>query len=557
MYTGKFHRLIIILLLLIIYSSTYCTAKLILFNVNKEELGSFDTVNFMVLNSSNDDSYSLSGTLEIGEFSEDPTTSSPCTLNQFRTKENITILLIRFDEAMKNGCSSYADVIQSNDWLRQNYMVQTTIPVSETKNETGNSLINLPPVIIFTSMNGGDPGLRENYGNIDILSQSKSKLALISVSDATQISNLEPQVSFVQYTSDSGPWIKLFKSKEWKIWFILFEIFYSSVVIVAFSSFVLAIKNYKFEYTNPRLWLFIVILAYTFIFLVMLGYDPWAIYLSEFYYEIIVMAGYYMLCLCYSIYLFPWIKATKNLTEVVKYNMIFVRKLSRIFQCGAVLVILIKTASIIFYLLQFSPKEINISLEILNEIFITLEALFCVIAVITFGAFGITIFFARIHEQRTRRRSRERRPAGSRKSVRKEIILSGILTILLIISLLFLTFQKIIMIFLPITIKSFWIIRTTNDIANIFSSSVLIIGLYSNTIGKYSHMIYTGSSDENVTTSTVSGDSINNVSAIISSNDIINEEDISNDNIVTTTTTTGRNKRTTIEILFGRNSLGL
>jgi hypothetical protein len=110
MYTGKFHRRIIILLLLIIYSSTYCTAKLILYNVNREELGSFDTVNF---NSSNDDFYSSSGTLTIGEFSKDPTTSSPCTLEQPRTIKTITVLLIRFDEAIANhGCSSYADVIQ-------------------------------------------------------------------------------------------------------------------------------------------------------------------------------------------------------------------------------------------------------------------------------------------------------------------------------------------------------------------------------------------------------------------------------------------------------------
>ncbi|CAB4481294.1 hypothetical protein RhiirA1_442887 [Rhizophagus irregularis] len=528
MYTGKFHR---------------------------EELGSFDTVN---LNSSNFNSYSLNGILKIGEFSEDPTTL-PCTLNKPHTQETITVLLIRFDEAMTNrGCSSYSDIIQSNEWLQHIYTVQTTIPVSETKNETRKSLLNSPPIIIFTSMNE-DPGIRENYGNIDILSKSESRLALIRVSDAIQISDLEPQISFVKYIPESGPWIRLFQSKEWKIWLIFFEMFYSSVAILTFSSFIFAIKNYKYNYTNPRLWLFIAILSYTFIFLVMLGYDPWPIHLSEFYYEIIFMAGYYILCLCYAIYLFPWIKATRNLTEVVKYNITFVHKLSRIFQGGTVLAILIKTASIIFYLLQFSPKEIKISIMILNVIFITLEVLFCMIVITTFGTFGIIIVFARIHEQKTRRRSRERRPAGSRKSVRKEIFLSGILTILVIISLLFLTFQKVSRLFLPISIKSFWIMRTMNDVSNIFSSLVLITGLYSNTIGKYSHMIYTGSSDENITTSTVSDNSINNVNAIIS-NDIINYDTNNNDNInviTTTATTSGRNKRSTIEVLFGRNSLGL
>ncbi|RIA92166.1 hypothetical protein C1645_874958 [Glomus cerebriforme] len=496
-----------------------------------------------------DDSYSLTGSLVIGEFL-DPKTSSSCTLYHPSTPKyvkDITVLLIRFDEALTNyGCSSYADVIQRNEWLQHNFTTQTT---SETTNETNDSLSNLPMVIIFTSMNDGDPGIREKYyGNVDILSKSESKLALIRVSDAKEISYLKPKTSFINFTSDSGPWINLLKSKDWKIWSILFGIFYSSMIILAFSSFILAINQYKFDLTNLRLWLFIAILSYSFILLVIFEYDPWSIrynYLSELNYEIIVMTAYYILCLCYAIFLFPWIKATRNLTEVVNYNIGFVRKLSRIFQCGTGLAILIKTTSIIFYLLQFSPNGIKISLMILRVIFTILESLFCLIIICTFGTFGVIIFFARIHEQKTRRRrSREHQPV-SRKSVRKEIFLSGILTIIIIISLIFVTLQEVIMIYLPITIESFWIIRITNDVSNIFSGLVLIIGLYSNTIGKYSHMMYSGSSDENITTSTFSGDSSNNPNVITSINDDI------------ITTTNVRNKRTTIEILFGRNSLGL
>jgi hypothetical protein len=119
-------------------------------------------------------------------------------------------------------------------------------------------------IIIFTSTNDGDPGIREKYfGNIDILSKSISKLVLIRMSDATQISDLMPKISFVEFYSDSGPWIKLLQSKGLEIWTILFGFFYSSIIVLAFLSFILAIKNYKFELTNPRLWLFIAILVYT------------------------------------------------------------------------------------------------------------------------------------------------------------------------------------------------------------------------------------------------------------------------------------------------------
>ena len=106
------------------------------------------------------------------------------------------------------------------------------------------------------------------------------------------------------------------------------------------------------------------------------------------------------------------------------------------------------------------------------------------------------------------------------------------------------------MVYLPTTINSFWVIRITNDVANIFCSLVLITGLYSNTIGKYSHMVYTGSSDEDITTSTASRESsLHNHNGSSDVGSTSNHNNHNNHN--------NHQRRSTMEILFGRNSLGL
>ncbi|CAG8680860.1 3532_t:CDS:2, partial [Funneliformis mosseae] len=516
MYTGKFIDFCV--LLLIICNSTYCTAKLSLFDQSKNELASFDTINFIWIKSS---LISLSNaSLVIGEFLSG---STPCRIKP-PSIPNIDVILIKFDKASTNyGCSSYADVIQSNGWLddqddqpetaefpTESITITTTISgceLSSTPKSTticNNALslnmvqprdnVSTPKVIIFSSMNGGDPGIRDKYyGDFKILSKAKSNLALIRRSDAKKVSKLKPKTSFVEFISETGPWMELLESKELKIWSILFGIFYSFIIISSFSLFVLAIKKYKCAPTNPRLWLFIAIISCACIFLSMLEYDPWAMrsnHLSELKYESIVMTGYYVLCLSYAIFLFPWIKATKNLSEEVIYRIELVQKLCRIFQFGIIIAILLKTGSIIFYLFRFSSMKFIIPSKLLQLIFMILEGLFCLITMLIFGIFGTIIFFARMHEQRLIRALRKRR-------------------------------------------------RPNNDVP---SQPMLLFGLHSNTIGKYSHMTYTGSSDENVTISTISPPPSRDSSLHNSS--------------IAAGATSRHKRRTTVEILFGRRSLG-
>jgi len=69
----------------------------------------------------------------------------------------------------------------------------------------------------------------------------------------------------------------------------------------------------------------------------------------------------------------------------------------------------VKTASIIFYLLQFTSTKIKISLMVLRLIFVALEGLFCLIVIFIFGTFGTMIYLTRMHEQKLIRELRTRR----------------------------------------------------------------------------------------------------------------------------------------------------
>jgi hypothetical protein len=65
----------------------------------------------------------------------------------------------------------------------------------------------------------------------------------------------------------------------------------------------------------------------------------------------------------------------------------------------------------------------------LRVIFTVLETLFCLFMICSFGTFGVILFFARIHDLRTRRVREHRSGHGARKNhARREIFLVSFTT---------------------------------------------------------------------------------------------------------------------------------
>ncbi|CAG8455006.1 24285_t:CDS:2 [Dentiscutata erythropus] len=206
------------ILLIWLTLSQVCNASLLLYNKSHELIESYSTVDFMWIDTPSSFEM-INGTITIASFSN----NNSCTLNSVPI--NTVILLVPFNEGLNYGCSSYADIIENNIWLQTinqpvnvnatvisspsttqqstmtNEYIATNSP-TKTKNQDPSitmieisyeteslarpnkrvikehikprniikylsldSLNSQPQikVVIFTSMNNGDPGIKENY----------------------------------------------------------------------------------------------------------------------------------------------------------------------------------------------------------------------------------------------------------------------------------------------------------------------------------------------------------------------------------------------------------
>ncbi|CAG8519387.1 4266_t:CDS:2, partial [Gigaspora rosea] len=137
------------------------------------------------------------------------------------------------------------------------------------------------------------------------------------------------------------------------------------------------------------------------------------------------------------------------------------------------------------------------------------------------------------NNEQQRRSSPRNNDQIRRVRTNKQNFETGILTISLILSFLFVTIHTLITPFLSATIRNFWITRITDDVSFVSGCIILLIALHSDSISKYSHMTYTSSPEESST------ENSQNPSRSSS-----NGGNVPN-----------RPKRNTLEILFGRKSI--
>ncbi|CAG8736000.1 14639_t:CDS:2, partial [Racocetra persica] len=443
------------------------------------------------------------GTITIASFSNDKSLH-PCTLNSVPI--NTTILLVPFNEGLNYGCSSYSDkTIQTiNDsatvtsqllsttyhstseyysmvthghsttdfptdnrptpTMARNPSTITTMDRSfetslpdhrnlklnqraimnhinsrDTTNDTTNDSSTRIEVLIFTSMNNGDPGIKEKYiGSLQTLSKTAPVLTLMKIEDMSNVQDILNQPSYAVVTQDSGPWINLLNSQEFLIWTIIVGILYGIIIIIALGLLLWGIYKNKYDRDNPKPWL---------------------------------LAG----------------------------------------------IVLCATSFII--------------------VFVVLETIFILSTICGYAIFGVIIILARKNDLAPIVDPTAQRNIGQarRDRTNKEILKTGILTISLILSFLFITVHTLVAVFLNATIRNFWIVRITDDLSFVIGCIILLIALHSDSISKYSHMTYISSPEDTST------ENSRNTSR-------------SSSNGGETSTRNDRRKRNTIEILFGRKS---
>ncbi|CAG8569370.1 20213_t:CDS:2 [Gigaspora margarita] len=213
-------------------------ANLSLYNISNEFIESYSTVDLTLVNTS-----PINGTITLASFSNNESLP-PCTLKPIHV--NTTILLIPFNEGLDYGCLSYADIIENNLWLQTmnrqiNNNASVTSPLQSTTTLNSDSTVTREPiaintptktrnygsitmveisyeteaarsnkrvfkehikpqVVIFTSMNNGDPGFEEKYvGNLQSLSKAAPALTLMRIADMSNVQNLLNQTSYAVF----------------------------------------------------------------------------------------------------------------------------------------------------------------------------------------------------------------------------------------------------------------------------------------------------------------------------------------------------------------------
>ncbi|CAG8453028.1 22335_t:CDS:2 [Dentiscutata erythropus] len=205
----------------------------------------------------------------------------PCTLRPIPV--GIDLLVVPFDVIQRFGCNFIDDFISRNIWITNGIMPpsgsnQSILPDGSTilpngtiaysannvdvkrRNENNgqckyfiskssyerrsinhNSLQNqkrvnihkrdvsfnindlLPKVIAFTSLNGGDPGVKEPIHNRDLLRNASVGLTLLRKDDTTLIQSLYANIDHIKITSNISPWVFLLQSSSWAAWSIVWR----------------------------------------------------------------------------------------------------------------------------------------------------------------------------------------------------------------------------------------------------------------------------------------------------------------------------------------------
>ncbi|CAG8485845.1 5064_t:CDS:2 [Cetraspora pellucida] len=429
--------------------SLYDSSNIELASLSNIDFPFLDTLNNIPLSNYYKNGVVIKGKLAIAKFNiitiDNNFTNNdddPCTLKPIPV--GIDLLVVPFDVVQRFGCNFIDDFISRNIWITNGIMSpsgsnQFSPPNGSTilpngtisyptnnvdvkkRNENNeqckyydqqqsincNSLQNqkrdihkrdvsfninnlLPKVIAFTSLNGGDPGVKEPIYNRDLLRNVSIGLTLLRKKDATLIQSLNANIDHIQITSNKGPWILLLQSNSWIVWSIVWGIIYCFISITTCAIMYNIFGSWDSKNIN-----IIILPAISFCSLasaLILQIDPNGVRedrLSITNYKLIIGLRFTSLCMFYIILQFFWIKATKEIIRYDTHLLPHIRILSnvqRLVLVFSIIIILIST-----FLKTLNPIPTN-SRALLNSSTI-LETIFIVIVNLGYFLFGIVMIW--------------------------------------------------------------------------------------------------------------------------------------------------------------------
>nr|CAG8435125.1 12372_t:CDS:2 [Entrophospora candida] len=94
--------------------------------------------------------------------------------------------------------------------------------------------LKTPQMILFSSTNGGDPGIKELFsGNRETLKMSVPILSLLKLEDVITLQGILDRIDHVVVTPESGPWVKILSGTEWLVWSVIISSLFIGIVFLA------------------------------------------------------------------------------------------------------------------------------------------------------------------------------------------------------------------------------------------------------------------------------------------------------------------------------------
>ncbi|CAB4478940.1 unnamed protein product [Rhizophagus irregularis] len=521
------------------YYINYVDAKLLLYDKENNEIDSLKNFDLSFLKNSDKNNYYnndviIRGKIEFAKFIErdqnesDGLLFAPCTLNPILI--GVALLVIPFGSV--NGtqsCDTLSDLILRNKWITQDSILpdnfQNGLPEGTTilpngtysipqnnpsllstktfskrnehfinRNEMNNKIImrkrgestsGVPQVILFTSMNNGDPGIKEPFAvDRDLFKDFKVGVTLLLRNDMLHLESLTSTIDNVVITSDVGPWMRLINSQDLLAWTINWGVTFGAIFAFTIYSIICFLDLWDFVLNNPNMYILPGIAFSSLASLIILVVDPDNVRerFSLVGFTIFSELNYLILCLLYVILLFSWVRAAREITLFDIRLSSVVRISTRIYRHVLYLNILLILITFIIRILE--RTNLNIGNIFIPSII--WEIIFIALMNIGFLSFGIFMILALATDREVKQKIGESLVFKfSNKADKEKAIKVFIIMTIFMVSFSFLTISNVFVSSLSPTVSNFWKSRTTKDTSTSLSMISMLFLLRSKSFSRY------------------------------------------------------------------------
>ncbi|GBC17398.2 uncharacterized protein OCT59_026073 [Rhizophagus irregularis] len=521
------------------YYINYVDAKLLLYDKENNEIDSLKNFDLSFLKNSDKNNYYnndviIRGKIEFAKFIErdqnesDGLLFAPCTLNPIPI--GVALLVIPFGSV--NGtqsCDTLSDLILRNKWITQDLILpdnfQNGLPEGTTilpngtysipqnnpsllstktfskrnehfinRNEMNNKIImrkrgestsGVPQVILFTSMNNGDPGIKEPFAvDRDLFKDFKVGVTLLLRNDMLHLESLTSTIDNVVITSDVGPWMRLINSQDLLAWTINWGVTFGAIFAFTIYSIICFLDLWDFVLNNPNMYILPGIAFSSLASLIILVVDPDNVRerFSLVGFTIFSELNYLILCLLYVILLFSWVRAAREITLFDIRLSSVVRISTRIYRHVLYLNILLILITFIIRILE----RTNLNIENIFIPSIIWEIIFIALMNIGFLSFGIFMILALATDREVKQKIGESLVFKfSNKADKEKAIKVFIIMTIFMVSFSFLTISNVFVSSLSPTVSNFWKSRTTKDTSTSLSMISMLFLLRSKSFSRY------------------------------------------------------------------------